>query len=209
MWEQLFQYHNFARSQSYSLEALAQLINGPKDKQLAALSIIQSESCLTFDWFHFFDLTLGMELTFFTRYFDIVQTRWNKQSTLRFKMSRSRDGSFLELPGVKKSQNILQIMRLSLFIVCPIVLRGFKEGNIFLSLKNKQLSRMLSKAIKEKSPWRAARQDCYQGVAAFLSFGQISSMSKQIANRTSSLRILECQIQKGLQGLARPCPLFY
>lgn len=39
MWEQLFQYHNFARSRSYPLEDLVQLINRSKDKQLVALSI--------------------------------------------------------------------------------------------------------------------------------------------------------------------------
>lgn len=93
------------------------------------------------------------------------------------------------------SQNVLWITRLSLFMVCPIVLAGFKEGNIFLSLKNKQVSRMLLKTINKKSPWRAARQDCSEGVAALpskrVSEGQVSSTSKRTANGTSSLGILE------------------
>lgn len=46
---------------------------------------------------------------------------------------------------------------------------GLEEGNIFLRLKNKQVSRTLSKAINKKSPWRAARQEGCRGAAAFLS----------------------------------------
>lgn len=82
--------------------------------------------------------------------------------------------------GVKKSQNVSSITRLSLFMVCPLALAGLEEGNIFLRLKNKQVGRMLLKAISKKSPWRAARQEGYRGVAAFLSDVKAAACQKQL-----------------------------
>lgn len=56
--------------------------------------------------------------------------------------------------------------------------------------KNKQVSRMLSKAINKKSLWRTARQDSSQGVAAFLSNSKTKGKDK--GKWKSSLGILEC-----------------
>lgn len=69
---------------------------------------------------------------------------------------------------IKKSQNVLEIMGLSIFMVCPIVLPGFEKGIIFLRFKNKQVNGMVSEAIDEES-LENSLAGCYQGVAAFLS----------------------------------------